>query len=325
MGLDRSRNAIRRMRVGELKNIPGGLFEACQGKPLIVEGLSQSLPPLSLDDAAHLFRGETIWAVNRETQLHEERTAEEFFSGILAGNTTYNAVDHYLVGTRMEGRIPYPELVNDDWLADSGAEAFAGRAQSLVASSVGSYTPLHVDSYGLSGWMYLHEGRKEWVAYPPHCRAALYDALFKEWYDERRAHAGDPCGEYAKRFPLAGHVAGERLTGTLHAGELFFFPGGWIHGVETPETSFGIGGSLLNAYDVVDAMRTWLYERSMGEAGSGDLRALLLGRLTGITAAEGFRNGGQNLPRMERDQLAIKTALQLCEQWESRMASLDTL
>ena len=181
-----------------------------------------------------------------------------------------------------------------------------GYEKGLVASVTGSYTAQHSDSYGLCGWMYLLAGRKEWCFYPPEARAALYDPLADELYDGRRA-AQDPA--YESRFPLARLVAGRALEGTMAADDLLLFPGGWVHGVATPESSLGVGGSILNGRGVVGAMRSWLADRSQGDAGPLDFKRLLLHRQGRLAASA--------VPRDRRDLARVDEALGLCAQWEA--------
>ena len=94
--------------------------------------------------------------------------------------------------------------------------------KSLVVTPPGSFTPLHMDAYGMQGWMYLIEGRKHWEICPPGAVLALFDPIFKEFFDPRTHDASV--------FPLL--PSAEKYVGTIEGGDLFYFPGAQLSEVD---------------------------------------------------------------------------------------------
>jgi len=294
-------------------------FSEFGGEPVIVTGVRDHLAGLSWispEELEEWFEGETVTAVEAESQERVELAGEEFFAGIKRGETRYNMVDHTVVDTTLGHSLEVPSFLSQNWLADPDEEEQELRnyEKSLVATAARGYTPAHRHEYGFSGWMYLIYGLKEWVFHHPRYSQALYDPMFREFYDERAAAARPE--EYLRRFPLAELVASYRVEGSIGAGDLLVYPGGWIHSVHTLEESFGYGGAVLNGHSVENAMRCWLLERSLGMAGSLDLKAFLKRkreRLWGVKAPEEPAAACR-----DRDLDRVEEALALCEEWEAR-------
>ena len=108
--------------------------------------------------------------------------------------------------------------------------------------------------------MYLVEGRKRWRLYHPRYFGAIFDPLSKQFHDSRA-----PDGD------LPARAAGRALRGRAGPGEMIFVPAGWPHEVATLEPSLGIGGSVINAYQLEATVRSWLLERALGIQASEDL------------------------------------------------------
>ena len=325
-----ARLTIPTIAAGDVGNNSEVFFERFGDTPVIVRGAfpPAAVPTVTPATAARWLRGQTLRAVDHATQQHVPLAAEAFFAGLRQGDTRYSVVDHSTAGTPFGEAVRDPAVLQWNWLADPLAASFPPGLRgwwdrSLVASAAGTYTPLHTNSYGLSGWMYLCYGHKVWHFYPPQSRGALYDPLFKDFYDPRLAveergapaSAGDPDG-YASRFPLAPLVRDEERSGVLRGGELMVFPGGWMHRVETLAESLGFGGGVLNRQRVVDATRWWLVDRSLGFRGTLDLEAFLEHRLAALTVAAGGAAlpGGDTSADVER----VAQALRLCRRWAAR-------
>ncbi|MFN8522126.1 MAG: cupin-like domain-containing protein [Chloroflexota bacterium] len=296
---------IRAVDIADLSGDADTFFQDYGHEPVVIRGLHSPIAmesTASVEGVARLFSGLTIWAVDRETQAHVEVPSADFFAGFAAGDTRYNVVDHPVEDSPFGESFRIPWFLDANWLSD---EPRLGE-KCLVATAAGSYTPLHVDSYGFSGWMYLMTGCKEWQFFPPRCRGALYDPLFKDYYDPRGAEYAGALVSHADRFPLASLVQREALSYTLRPGELVLFPGGWMHRVYTPESSLGVGGNVLNAHLAPSAMHWWLVDSSMSYAGSFNLAGFMRDRL-------------ERVPTDSPERPALKRALALRNAWVSRM------
>jgi ribosomal protein L16 Arg81 hydroxylase len=56
----------------------------------------------------------------------------------------------------------------------------------------------------------------------------------------------------------------------IQGGDLLYFPAGWPHEVITFEESFGLGGAVVNDFQVIESMRSWLWEYSQSGPGNFD-------------------------------------------------------
>jgi hypothetical protein len=214
------------------------------------------------------------------------------------GVTRYNVVDHYIIGTPLGELFETPPFPRCNWCLGYPAH-FDRLEKSLVLSPRGSFTPLHLEAYGMQGWMYLISGRKTWEFYPSRHLLALFDPIFREFYDPRK-HTPD-------QFPMLPFP--EKYVGTMQGGELLFFPSGWIHQVETTEASYGIGANLFNDYQIEENMRWWLFERTFHLEGALDLKQVILDM-----PPERFSGPGGHA--------RAQAALSLCQAWEARVHEL---
>jgi hypothetical protein len=153
--------------------------------------------------------------------------------------------------------------------------------KSLVITQNGTKTPMHVDSCGLGGWMYLFAGRKRWDLWEPALAPLFYDILSDRYYDADAGHV-HPAPHAAAA--LAGLPF---WRGEIGPGEVLWFPEGWPHRVETLADSFGYGGSTLHAHRAGQAVRAWLWERRLGFSKTSDVTDVLRaagGEMDGLRA-----------------------------------------
>lgn len=271
-------------------------YERYARQPVIVRDCYAETHPLrQLDLAAieALMGNIPIHVYGAAAENYREVPASSIFAGVRGEAEPFNVVDFYLAGTKMGALFEVPAFLRQNWFLGEPA----GRDQyekSLVVSPAGSFTALHQDSYAMQGWMYLIAGRKRWTCYSPDSVAAAFHAERKRFYHSRE--------DSATEFP--GLEACDRYEGTIGAGDLFYFPAGWIHEVATDAVSYGVGGSVLNDFQIEDHMRWWLWEREMGFEGSMDLK-----RVIAEMPERRFAN--------EAGKRRAAAALAACERWES--------
>ena len=263
------------------------------GRPLLLRGTSAAdFSPGALRDLLgdDLLNGFESYDSEDWIQIPATRYFQEFDRGA----TTANIVDHELVGPRFDALCPVPPFIDRMNLLRFDAGLWSLR-RSLVVTSQGTVTPFHVDSYGLGGWMALAIGEKEWELVEPRHQTTLYDSAAGRFYDP---FAHQPANDLAARLDAI-----PRWRGTLRAGELLIWPSGFIHRVETPIASIGIGGSWVDAGSAGLAMRSWLIERRLGVEAERDFAAIYR-RILACCAPD--------------ERIFIQAALSECEEWESR-------
>jgi hypothetical protein len=185
-----------------------------------------------------------------------EAAASDVIAGLRDGAGVYNIVDYYIAGTPLGDLFSTPSFLGENWFL--GAPAYCDHMEkSLVLSPARCFTSFHVDAYGMQGWMYLIAGCKRWTFGSPADALAAFDPVRKDFLRER-LH-GTAC-----------------YSCEMRGGDFLYFPSGWIHEVETTQSSYGVGGSLLNDYQIEEHMRWWLWERAQGFAGPLDLRRVIL-------------------------------------------------
>lgn len=288
---------IRVVHADALQNSVDCFYEKYAHEPVIVKGLftdNAFLQALNREKVEALFRGQTLQAYEKTTQNLVYIPATGLFDQLRSGQVLYNVVDHPLMDSPLAAAFEVPAFLQHNWFVNSGFNS-DGYEKSISCTAGGNFTPLHVDAYGMQGWMYLLYGVKHWELYAPKYTPLLFDPLFKEFYHMRQ----DP----PERFPLA--PLAEKYVGTIEKGDLLFFPAAWSHQVETTEESFGIGGSVINDYQIAQSMECWLWERALNMAGELDLKQLLL-----------------NLPESrfssEAGYQRTQAALARCAMWENR-------
>ena len=295
-----ARRAVRVVHADEIRGIDD-FYERFAHEPLVVRGIWPPGHPareLSLADvqAGLGTRPLDVWDTRRQDYLAVPLGAffEAFARGSPADGTGWNIVDHHIVDTPLAPFAEPPPFLRRNWFVGPPV-GWDGMERSVVLTPAGRFSPLHLDSYGMQGWMALAAGRKTWELLSPADTPGAWLPAEKRFFDGR---TDDPA-----RVPaLASATA---YTATLAAGELLFFPGGWAHQVDTDEASHGFGGSLLNEHQVEAHVRGWLWEREQGVAGDLDLRAAL----ERMPAERVHTPGGR---------ANLTAALRACAEWEAR-------
>ena len=230
--------------------------------PLVVE--DWQTPPRELPTAAlAAWLGETrLWVYARNVgDAWQEWQAAQFLDafGRDDADPGLNVVDVYLPEPRFDAVFPvHPALDAANLLIRDARTAHYRR--SVVLTAAGAYTPMHVDSYGCGGWMYLISGEKHWELVDASEAARLWDPHKGDWADPR-----------ANGWPADV----PSWTATLRAGEMMICPPGFVHRVATPSRCVGFGGAYLTAAHSRRALAIWRREQDLGVAGPLALDAVL--------------------------------------------------
>ena len=236
-------------------------YRASGGAPLLVTGVTANdatLRSLSLDGLASALADVPIEGYSRETSARETFAAKDFFRDLRVGSARHNVVDHPVTATPLRDRVRVPGFLRANWLTADRRDLGISPL-SLTISPAGNFTGLHIDAYGMQGWMLLLQGVKRWRFVAPE--------LARPRIDPATSDVGDA--------PPEAWNGVERWEGELRAGDLMFIPPGWAHLVWTPEASVGIGGSVLNEHLVGATMASWLAERSCGFSDELDVAAMV--------------------------------------------------
>jgi hypothetical protein len=243
---------------------------ALPAHPVILRGHQPALACQSLRE----FLAATGWptlSAYRDGQSYDyvELAAPELLAAFESGAFRLNVAASYLPPEADPNEaLTVPAVIDRGNLFNCHPPAMPFR-KSAVITQAGGFTRMHVDSYGMGGWMYLYAGRKAWHLWAPAHAPLFYNAV-ADWYFD--AAAGDPHPDPDCRAALESLP---RWEGEIGPGELLWFPGGWLHRVWTLADSFGFGGSSLHAERLDQAVESWLWERRMGFTGSIDYPALL--------------------------------------------------
>ena len=200
---------------------------------------------------------------------YADLNSEEMLEAFESGRLTLNMANSTIAKTSdPDERLTIPAQIDDCNLFNFH-DATLRLRKCLVISQGGSYTRLHVDAWGMAGWMYLYHGRKRWHLWEPVFVPLLYDQINERYYDEDAGHAHpDPrCRALIEALP--------RWEGEIGPGELLWFPEGWAHRVWTTEDAFGFGGASLHYGRLDQALRSWLWEKRLGFADVFDYLDLL--------------------------------------------------
>lgn len=290
--------SIRVLDASEIQGDVDRFYRHFAHEPLILRNAfppTHSLRALDLDGVRRLLGDVPIAVYNSISLGYLEISAATLFEEMHSKEPRYNVVDHSVVEAPLGKLFEPPPFLRHNWFEHAPAN-FDSMTKSVVLSPAQSFTPIHLDAYGMQGWMYLIAGRKHWRVYHPKDLLLLWDPVFKSFYDPRK----HDLAQYPAR-----HLA-EPWEGTLEAGELFYFPAGWVHEVSTPVPSFGVGGSVFNDYQIVEHMRWWLWEKTLRLQGTLDLA-----RVVREMPRERF-SGPEGRARAEQ-------ALALYESWRKRM------
>jgi hypothetical protein len=285
--------SVRCVDAAEIRDVDH-FYAAFAGEPLRITGAlaGTRLARVGLAELAGAVSGALE---SYDPESDEERTiaAEEVFAALLGGGPGPNIVDHSLVGTALAEALVLPEFLTRDWFVRIAG--FERMQKNLVCSPAGSFTPLHIDAYGMQGWLYLAGGRKRWTLYAPSQVPLLYDVAMRRFLDAR---AWD-----RERLPLA--PLAEAYEATQEAGELIYFPAGWPHQVATEGASWGFGGSLLNAEQIEAHVQVWLWERTLGLQGEMDLAAEIVRLASDEPARAGVVRAQAMIAAWERRRAAL--------------------
>ena len=273
------------------------------GGPVIVRGAFSAcgmLRGLGSAEVESLFAGHALWAFDHATLTKGEFVAsEEIFSDQRRGVARYNVVDHDASASPFSGHVSPPRFLSHNWFAGSGPEA-AWHVMSVNCTVEGTMSPIHIDPYGMQGWLYLIYGRKTWRVYPRRAAPLLYDPIFGRFYNRLR-----DSSDLIDRYPYVDLA--ECWEGTVGPGELIYFPAGSPHEVLTTEASFGLGSAVLNDFQIVESTRSWLWERSQVGEGGIDFEELLRTALPSRCFDESGR-------------ARVSEALALCAEWSAARA-----
>lgn len=182
------------------------------------------------------------------------------------------------------------DFLGRNWLEHLG---HGDRMAKPFAVPAGHFSRLRVEPWGSQRWLYLARGQFLWALYPPAAIPLIYDFIFREFYHPLHGEPG--------RFPLAEWAP--RHVGIQHARELIFVPAGWAFQVEALEESSGLWGGVLNEYQVLESVRSWLLERSLGINDATDIKGWL--------QSDAFRRASD-----QGCWWQIEQALEQCQAWE---------
>lgn len=230
--------------------------------PLVVTGWSAPPRALSSDQLKQWLSGQNLWVYDRDAgDAWQDWTAQDFIDAFSAPNADpgLNVVDVYLQDPRFDAVFPVHPAIDAANLLTAD-ERTAHYRRSVVLTAPGAYTPMHVDSYGLGGWMYLISGEKHWELVDAAHGAGLWDKAAMDYADPR-------AGNWPPATPT--------WTATLRSGEMMICPPGFVHRVTTPVRSVGFGGAYVPAGQVAVSVEVWRREQTLGQAGSMDLAAVL--------------------------------------------------
>ncbi len=270
-------------------------------QPVIVRGTLEQNPRVAeLDRPAieQLFRGCALWAYDAATLTRGEYvSADVLFADMAARQMRYNVVDHAILDTPLADRFTPPAFLRHNWFVGSAYDT--NRFVASVNCSVkDSYSPIHVDPYGMQGWMCLLFGRKRWRLYAPEQIPLIYDMTSRRFFHRK---FDDPA-----KFPLLDMA--DYWEGEIEAGDLMYFPAGWPHEVVTFEESFGVGGALVNDFQIVESVRSWLWEYS--QSGPGDFNFV-----------DFVKSMSESRPRCTDCASRTASALKLYSDWQALPAA----
>lgn len=262
-------------------------YEQFAREPLIVRGAFDANEPLNALTLAEIGRLMADTPVHVYTSGAGDSTdvpASEVLKGMTGEGAPCNVIDCYIADHALGKLFDVPWFLAHNWFIGPPA----GRDEvekSLILSPAGSFTSLHLDAYAMQGWMYLIEGEKIWRFYRPADALRAFDTASGEF-----RHPDD---------------ATDYFEGAIRGGDLIYFPSGWIHEVRTTKTSYGVGGALLNDFQIEEHMRGWLWERAHGFAG-----AMALKRVIREMPAQRYAD--------PCGHIRARRAIALCEKWEAQ-------
>lgn len=294
---------VRTINAADISNVDH-FYSIYAHEPLIIQNVfpfDHPLRSVQLEDIEHWFREDNFRTYNYISSDVEGIAAAEIFQGMRHDINRYNVVDHRIVGTPLGDLFVTPPYLSCNWFMGAPVH-YDEYEKNLIMSPKGSFTSLHLDAYGMQGWVYLITGCKVWEFYAPQYVHHAFDPIYREFFDHRQ-HS-------LEQFPLL--TVAEKYVGTMNAGDLLYFPPGWIHEVETTEMSVGVGGALINDYQIEAHMYWWLWERTFNLHHRLDLKQAIL-----EMPPERF-SGPEGIARSQ-------SALQLCHYWELRTQAIEAV
>ena len=265
------------------------------------------------DEVHQMFHSVMLQVYNRADEatgwILRSLPGEAFFRDMQEGASRYFLLDQPVEGTPLEGQVHAPSFLSDNWL-DSLKQSDGRPVFGLKVTLSGnkSFTRFHEDGSGEQAWMFLVYGKKRWSIYPPSVRKFIFDDSNKEFYNSRMTES-----EKKKRFRWEHHAAPFIQTGIAEAGDLIFVPPGWVHEVETLEESFGIGGNIVNQYQIQASVETAMVERSFALKSDFSLKKLI---------EDSLSNSSCNLT--DEGRIQAWDALQAIRIWHSQVSNKTT-
>ncbi|EGD77623.1 hypothetical protein PTSG_08718 [Salpingoeca rosetta] len=205
--------------------------------------------------------------LNVQTQEGENMTMQAFTEYFASPNKTAlkNVISLEFSRTRLDPRVQSPRVVRHIDLIDNAWPPERKQAQRDPTNNIktmkypkvqkyclmsvgGCFTDFHIDMGGTSVWYHILRGSKIFWVCPPTDHNMR---LFKDWTrSHQRRFFGDLNPEHFGRIDLS-------------AGNTFFIPSGWIHGVYTPEDTIVFGGNYLHPFALGSQLRVLHLENQL--------------------------------------------------------------
>ncbi|ODV78174.1 Clavaminate synthase-like protein [Suhomyces tanzawaensis NRRL Y-17324] len=156
-----------------------------------------------------------------------------------------------------------PQMVRDLDLVDKVWDRHDEQPRSKVTkyclmSVKGSFTDFHIDFGGTSVYYTVCTGSKTFLMFPSTSENL---ALYEAWCLEQNQNFMWFC-DYSKNIKGKKVRPSQGFKVTLHEGDLFIIPSGWIHAVYTPEDSIVIGGNFLTLRDMATQLHISTIEKT---------------------------------------------------------------
>lgn len=133
-----------------------------------------------------------------------------------------------------------------DWAVQFGIPKRQRVTHYILLSPATSFTDFHFDLSGSSAWLYVHSGKKIFYFIEPNEDNLR---LYQRWQKSE--------GRGRVFFPSLVNGCHQVL---ITSGQLLLIPGGWIHGVATPEDSIAVGGNFLHSFNIAMQIRCQIIE-----------------------------------------------------------------
>ncbi|CAG9862141.1 unnamed protein product [Phyllotreta striolata] len=180
----------------------------------------------------------------KEWQKYYEDPDKDKLLNVISLEFSHTKLENYVQSPTVVRQIDWVDCVWPRHLKESQVEATNvleemkyPKVQKYCLMSVkGCYTDFHVDFGGTSVWYHILKGGKVfWLIPPTEHNLDLY---------ERWVLSGKQSDIFF------GDTVEKCARITLHEGNTFFIPTGWIHAVYTPKDSLVFGGNFLHSYGI---------------------------------------------------------------------------